>query len=76
MRETRRTATNPARETGAEAFALLGAPSLAFIGPVETDGGRAFGIHAANGKLLAVMPSRDLAFAAARRNDLEPVDVH
>jgi len=59
-----------------EAFAMLGAPHLAYVSPIVTDAGSGFGIHAANGNLLAVLRSRDLAFAAARQNDLEPVSVH
>jgi hypothetical protein len=59
-----------------EAFAMMGAPHLAYVGPVETEAGRGFGIHAANGSLLAVVRSRELAFATARQNELEPVSVH
>ncbi len=76
MHENDRTAARPAEGLGMEAFAALGAPNLAFVGPVETERGRAFGIHAADGKLLAVAASRELAFAAARQHDLEPVGVH
>lgn len=60
----------------AEAFAMMGSPHLAYIAPVMTDEGPGFGIHAANGNLLGVLRSRELAFAAARQNDLEPVSVH
>lgn len=59
-----------------EAFAMMGTPHLAYIGPVETEAGLGFGIHAANGSLLAVVKTRELAFATARQNDLEPVSVH
>jgi hypothetical protein len=59
-----------------EDFANMGAPHLAYVAPMATDEGPAFGIHAANGNLLGVVRSRDLAFAAARQNDLEPVSVH
>lgn len=42
---------------------------------VKPDEG-AFAIHAADGSLIAAMPDRDAAFAAARLNDLEPLSVH
>jgi hypothetical protein len=58
-----------------EAFAMMGTPQLAYIGPVSTEQGKGFGIHAANGNLLAVVASRELAFAAARQHELEPVSV-
>jgi len=66
---------NP-RTMSAEAFAMMGAPHLAYIAPVDTEWGQGFGIHAANGNLLAVLKDREIAFAAARQNDLEPVSVH
>ena len=59
-----------------EAFAMLGAPQLAYVAPVTGEQGKGFGIFAANGNLLGVVASRDLAFAAARQNELEPVSVH
>lgn len=59
-----------------EAFAMLGAPELAYVRPVDTPTGEGFGIFAANGTQIGVAPARDLAFAAARQNDLEPVSVH
>ncbi len=58
-----------------EAFANMGAPQLAYISPVSTEQGQGFGIHAANGNLLAVLASRELAFAAARQHELEPVSI-
>jgi hypothetical protein len=33
-----------------------------------------FGIFAADGERIGTAPTRDLAFAAIRQNDLEPVD--
>jgi hypothetical protein len=35
-----------------------------------------FALHLADGRRVAVMDDRDLAFAAARQHDLEPVSVH
>jgi hypothetical protein len=42
---------------------------------VKADEG-AFAIHAADGALIASMPTREAAFAAARLNDLEPLSLH
>lgn len=58
-----------------ETFANLGAPDLAYIRPVDTPAGLAWGIYAANGTQLGFAPERDLAFAAAVQNDLLPVSV-
>lgn len=58
-----------------ESFANLGAPDLAYIRPVQTPEGPAWGIYAANGTQLGFAPERDLAFAAAVQNDLLPVSV-
>ncbi len=35
-----------------------------------------FALHLADGRRVAVMDDRELAFAAARQHDLEPVSVH
>ena len=69
-------AADVARGLTPEAFAMLGAPQLAYVAPITTEQGEGFGIHAANGNLLAVLRSRELAFATARQNDLEAVSVH
>ncbi len=61
----------------AEDFANLGAPVLAYVRPVQTpEGVAAFGIFSASGQPLGVAPDRDLAFAAARQHELEPVSLH
>jgi hypothetical protein len=35
-----------------------------------------FALHAADGRRVAVVDSRDMAFVAARQHELEPVSVH
>lgn len=67
---------NAAASLTPEAFAMLGAPQLAYVAPVHGEQGKGFGIFAANGNLLGVVASRELAFAAAKQNELEPVSVH
>ncbi|WP_341895859.1 DUF1150 family protein [Ferrovibrio terrae] len=68
--------TRPQPPMTEETFANLGAPDLAYIRPVQTPEGAAWGIYSANGTQLGFAPQRDLAFAAAVQNDLMPVSVH
>lgn len=35
-----------------------------------------FALHAADGRRVAVLDNRDMAFSAAREHELEPVSVH
>lgn len=35
-----------------------------------------FALHAADGRRVAVVDNRDMAFVAARQHELEPVSVH
>ncbi len=48
----------------------------AYIREVLVDGAMVFGIHAPDGRLLGVAPDREIAFAAARQHQLEPLSVH
>jgi len=60
-----------------DALALLGIEQVAYVKDVTLDDGTAgFAIHAADGQEVAVMANREVAFAAVRQNDLEPVSVH
>jgi len=49
---------------------------IAYIKAVTIDGIRAYAIHAADGTALAIVKDRDVAFAAVRQHELEPVSVH
>ncbi len=64
------------RTMSQEAFLALGGPNLAYIKRVVYQGEDGYGIHAADGTILAVVSDREAAFAAARQHDLEPVSVH
>ncbi len=64
------------RVMSARALAILGLRDLASVTRVVVDGKHVYSIHAADGTMIDVMDDRDLAFAAARRHDLEPVSVH
>lgn len=61
----------------AQDFAALGAQNLAFVRKVLDEGGQAqWAIFAADGTPIGMAPSRDVAFAAVRQHDLEPLSVH
>ncbi len=57
-------------------FATWGLEDVAYVRSVEIDGKHAWAICAADGTGIGVAAARDLAFAAARQNDLEPLSVH
>lgn len=57
-------------------LAQWGVNVVAYVKKIETDGGAAYAIHAANGEPLGLAGSRDVAFAGLRQNDLEPASVH
>lgn len=54
----------------------LGLTQVAYIRPFTEQDETAFAIHAADGNRLAVLPSRDLAEAVLRQNELQPVSLH
>ena len=60
----------------AKELAVLGVRDVAYVRPVRADGKSAFAIHAADGTEMAVVASRELAFAVIRQNDMEAVSVH
>jgi len=64
------------RHLSAEDFATFGVNHLAYVKPILVNGVAAFAIHAADGTQLTVLPDRDVASAAVRQNDLEPMSVH
>jgi|HigsolmetaGSP11D_1036233.scaffolds.fasta_scaffold06801_3 hypothetical protein len=58
-------------------FAVYGVQELAYVKPVTDDAGAtAFSVHAADGTQLAVLGTRELAFAVVRQNDMEPLSAH
>ncbi|HEX6839892.1 MAG TPA: DUF1150 family protein [Stellaceae bacterium] len=64
------------RQISAQEFALLGMQDVAYVRRVIVNDEAGFAIHAADGTEVAILPSRDLAFATLRQHDLEPVSVH
>ena len=65
-----------AREISRQQLLALGLNDVAYVRDVDVDGATAFGIFAANGQQLAVMPDREAAIAAAWENGLAPVTLH
>ncbi len=57
-------------------LAILGVQDVAYVTQVVVDGKHVYSIRAADGTMIDVKDDRDLAFAAARQYDLEPVSVH
>ena len=65
-----------AREITRQQLLALGLTAVAYVRDVDVDGAPAFGIFAANGPQLAIMPDREAAIAAAWENGLAPVTLH
>ena len=64
------------RQLSARELGLLGMNDVAYVKHIVDDGAAAFAVHAADGRRIAVLGNRDLAFAVVRQNDMEPVSVH
>ena len=64
------------KQLSPDVFARLGMPSLAYIKPVLVEGAEAWEVHAADGTQIALMQDREVAVAACRQNEMEPVSVH
>ncbi|HLW27914.1 MAG TPA: DUF1150 family protein [Kiloniellales bacterium] len=57
-------------------FATVGVNEVAYVRKVQGDKGELYGIFAADGTQLAVAATCDLAWAAIRQNDMEPLSLH
>jgi len=57
-------------------FATWGVEDVAYVRHAIVDGKPCWAIFAADGSAIGAAPDRDMAFAAARQNDLEPLSVH
>jgi hypothetical protein len=64
------------RNLSAQDFARLGAEDVAYVRPVVMNGAQAFAIHAADGTPIGAAPSAQLAAAAIRQHEMEPMLVH
>jgi hypothetical protein len=59
-----------------EQFAALGLDRVAYVRPAVVEGQKVYTIHSADGGEIGMMAGRDVAFAAVKQHDLEPVSVH
>ena len=57
-------------------FAALGVDQVAYVRPAVVEGQKVYAIHSADGNEIGMMAGRDLAFAAVKQHDMEPVSVH
>ena len=57
-------------------FVALGLNDIAYVRPDEVEGREVFAVHAADGTQMAYFADREVAFAAVRSHDMEPVSVH
>jgi len=57
-------------------LAVLGLADVAYLRPVVVDGKSGFAVHAANGNRLGIAPTREIAHAFIREQELEPVSLH
>lgn len=66
----------PQRNMSVADLAMWGMPEVAFVKRVTVEEGEGWSIHAADGTHMGLAPTRDVAFAAIRQHDLEPLSVH
>lgn len=64
------------QQISAQDFLALGVDHVAYVKPAVIDGQALFAVYAADGTQVAVLPTRDQADIAVRRNDMEPLSVH
>jgi hypothetical protein len=57
-------------------FGRLGLGYIAYVRPILVNGLAAFAIHAADGTQMAVAPEREVAIAAIRQHEMEPLPLH
>ena len=57
-------------------LAELGLEQIAYVRPIMTQNGPAFGVFAANGMPIAIASDGNLARAAIVQNEMAPVSVH
>jgi hypothetical protein len=64
------------RQMSLQDFAALGLNDIAYVKPVLIEGEPAFAVHAADGTEMIVLPKHEVAVAAVRQHELEPMSVH
>ena len=64
------------RQLSQQQLMQLGVSQIAYVKPVDADGGVAFAIHAADGTPMAIAADREVAVAAIRQHEMVPALVH
>ena len=64
------------RQLSSDELAALGVRHIAYVKQVMVRDHIGWSIHAADGTQIAVADHRDVAFAAARQQQLQPLSVH
>jgi len=64
------------QELSQQDFLLLGINDVAYVKKEEREGKQVFVIHSADGNAITALADHDIAFAAVRQNDMEPLSVH
>jgi hypothetical protein len=64
------------RQLSQQQLMQLGVSQIAYVKQVDTDGGVAFAIHAADGTPMAIAGDQEVAFAAIRQHEMLPALVH
>ncbi|HZD24721.1 MAG TPA: DUF1150 family protein [Alphaproteobacteria bacterium] len=71
-----RTQWQQSRDISQEALAALGTNDIAYVKPEHHDGQTIHVVYSADGQQIGGFEGRDVAFAACRQHELEPVSVH
>lgn len=64
------------RQMSARELALFGMQDVAYVKPAVLNDAPGYTVHAADGTQIAAFADRDVAFAAVRQHDLEPLSAH
>ena len=64
------------RQLSQQQLMQLGVSQIAYVKRVDTDGGVAFAIHAADGTPMAIAADQEVALAAIRQHEMLPALVH
>jgi hypothetical protein len=64
------------KELSPHQLGLLGVEYVAYVKPVFVEGVAAFAVHAADGSQIAIVLTREAAFAAVRQHGMAPMSVH
>jgi hypothetical protein len=75
-RENKMNNVEKIRQMSARELALFGMQDIAYVKRAVLDDAPGYTIHAADGTQIAAFADRDVASAAVRQHDLEPLSVH